>query len=157
MARKRNNLAGLLLGMAVVTALAGCKGDALPVREVSLLQGERSLPLTVEIAATPASRAKGLMFRKDMPEERGMLFLWPEAGERSFWMKNTLIPLDMLFLKDNTVVAVVAWAKPLDETPITPEQDADAVLETNGGWAGRHGVGVGSLLQVSGSLPQAAR
>lgn len=73
----------------------------------------------VELAADDASRAQGLMHRASMPRSAGMLFVYPRPVHAVFWMKNTLIPLDMLFADDTgRVTRVHSMAKPLDETPI---------------------------------------
>lgn len=158
MARKNRYL--WLVGLLLCTVVSACGKEAaegpLPVRDIRLVQGEKSVPLTVELALTEPTRAHGLMFRKEMPEDHGMLFVWPRAEQRGFWMRNTLIPLDMIFFKDGRAVAIVIWAKPLDESSIAPEQEADIVLETNGGWVERHGVEVGATLEVSGGLPPAS-
>lgn len=155
MGLKSNTVAYVFAALTMFGSAAceGDKGQSLPVLSVGLTQNDLRIPLRVEVAATLESREKGLMFRKDMPESQGMLFIWPSAQPRSFWMKNTLLPLDMLFLRERTVVAVIPWARPMDETPLSPAKDADMVLEVNGGWVSRHGISVGATLEVSGALP----
>lgn len=105
-----------------------------------------AMKVEVEIAQTDEERAIGLMNRKSMAEMHGMLFVWPEARHNVFWMKDTLIPLDMMFIKDGKVVAIAPMAKPMDETPVDPGLDSDRVLEMNGGWASAHGVTLGAEL-----------
>lgn len=103
--------------------------------------------LTVEMAVTPRQRQVGLMFRESMPEDRGMLFIFEEEEHQAFWMKNTYIPLDMVFI-DSTgrVVHVHENAKPEDETVIHSQKPAMAVLEVNAGMAKPLGLVPGSQI-----------
>lgn len=95
----------------------------------------------VELALTPQQQAHGLMGRTEMAEDAGMLFLFPGEDERSFWMKNTLIPLDMVFIKkDGTILRVHDSAVPNDLTSIKSNGPALAVLEINGGVAKKLGI-----------------
>lgn len=91
----------------------------------------------VELADTPTKSMHGLMNRKSMPDRNGMLFLFFDGErERSFWMKNTLIPLDIIFIRsDGTIHRVHDSAKPLDETVIKSKGDVCCALELNGGTA----------------------
>ncbi len=107
------------------------------------------LPLTLEIADDDHERERGLMFRDALPPGTGMLFVWPEAAPRTFWMKNTPIPLDMVFMRDGQVVGVIPWAKPFDESPLGVADPADMVLEVPGGWTQTHGVGTGWTLELT--------
>jgi hypothetical protein len=137
------------LVMALLLAavpLAGCKADdaqPMAVRQIEL----KGQTLAVEIADNDALRERGLMFRKQMDETKGMLFVWPSAAQRTFWMKNTYLPLDMIFIQHGKVLGVVADAKPLDETPLSVPGASDAVLEVNAGWAARHGVVAGDEIK----------
>ncbi|TNF64358.1 MAG: DUF192 domain-containing protein [Rhodobacteraceae bacterium] len=91
---------------------------------------------SVEIADDPAERSQGLMFREKMARNAGMLFIYETPQVASFWMKNTLIPLDMIFFdRTGTVVHVHHRAIPGDLTPITGGRDILMVLEINGGLA----------------------
>jgi len=92
----------------------------------------------VELAASPEQRAQGLMFRERMAADAGMLFVYPADQMISMWMKNTLIPLDMLFIgADGRIVHVAERAVPGSTATISSEQRARAVLELNGGTAAR--------------------
>lgn len=107
--------------------------------------------VTVELALTPAEQERGLMFRRELAEDAGMLFVFPEAAPRAFWMKNTLIPLDLLFIDDGGVVAgIVRDAEPMTLSPRSPGPDVLArfVLEVRGGWAARHGVQNGARVRL---------
>ena len=103
---------------------------------------------SVEVADSVGERARGLMFREDMPKSRGMLFIYPRPSIVSFWMKNTLIPLDMLFLDDMGVVQRVHHrAIPGDLSHIPGGQGILAVLEINGGLAEAMGITAGTQMQ----------
>lgn len=97
-------------------------------------QGGRQFHFTVQLATTGAERTVGLMFVRSMPADAGMLFVFPDVAPRSFWMRNTLIPLDMLFIApDGTIINIIERAEPqtLDSRP--SEGPAKYVLELNGG------------------------
>lgn len=99
----------------------------------------------VELARTDESRARGLMFRRDLPRDRGMLFLFDETSEHPFWMHNTLIALDLIYLgEDRQVVGVVANAEPRTDTPRTVGKPSRYVVEVAGGEAAAHAVGPGT-------------
>ena len=109
------------------------------------------LELRVEVAATAQARERGLMWRTGLGEDEGMLFVFPEVVDHSFWMKNTLIPLDMLFLGPaGEVMGVVENATPGSLSPRGVGRPSAYVLEVPGGWAARHGVVEGARLQLVG-------
>ncbi|WP_050526337.1 DUF192 domain-containing protein [Pseudorhodobacter aquimaris] len=105
----------------------------------------------VEVADDAAARSKGLMFREKMAKSSGMLFLYERPQRAVFWMKNTLIPLDMIFADATGVVRHVhANAIPHDETGIDGGKDVLAVLEINGGLAKRLNIKAGAVLRHPG-------
>jgi len=98
----------------------------------------------VELADEEAERAQGLMNRDELARGAGMLFVYPEPQQVAFWMKNTLIPLDMIFMDaGGTVQKVHHEAVPHDETPIYGGSGIQSVLEINGGLARRIGISEG--------------
>jgi len=104
-------------------------------------------PLKVwsEVVSRRDDVRRGLMFREHLPEDQGMLFLMREEKVQTFYMRNTLIPLDMIFIgRDKVVVGVVENAVPLDETSRDVGKPSLYVLEVNGGWTRKHGVGAGT-------------
>jgi uncharacterized membrane protein (UPF0127 family) len=102
----------------------------------------------IEIADDAREVQYGLMNRTEMPENHGMLFLFARPAVRQFWMKNTLIPLDMLFIEpDGKIVHIHHNAKPLDETIISSQVPVVSVLEINGGIAERLKIEVGDYIQ----------
>ena len=101
-----------------------------------------------EIADTAEERAQGLMYRDNLAANEGMLFLYPAERPITFWMKNTPLPLDMIFIDGNgRIVHVAAMAKPFDTRPISSERPAKAVLEILGGSAGQLGINVGDFVE----------
>ena len=107
-------------------------------------QNGEDVPLNIELALTPMEQAKGLMFRTEMADDAGMLFVFKEEAPRSFWMKNTLIPLDIIFIKRNgEILNIRENAIPQDLTPVTSEGNAYAVLEINAGMSKTLGLGAG--------------
>jgi uncharacterized membrane protein (UPF0127 family) len=102
----------------------------------------------VEIADTDATRERGLMFRKTLAGNRGMLFDFKTARPVAFWMKNTLIPLDMLFVgPDGHIVSIARDAAPMSETPIPSGGDTLVVIELAGGRAAEIGAEPGDLVR----------
>ncbi len=120
---------------------------------VTLSQGGASASVTVEIAATLAERQLGLMLRTELGEDAGMLFLFPAEGQGGFWMRNTLIPLDIAYIGADLRVIVVKQGKPLDETALLPGAPYLYVIEVNAGWFERHGLGPGAAVTLPGGLP----
>jgi uncharacterized protein len=108
--------------------------------------------VALELASNDETRAQGLMYRESVPPGRGMLFLFPQPGHHSFWMKNTLIPLDMIWLdREGTVVALHPDVPPCKADPCPsydPGVPASFVLELGGGEASRHGVAVGARIRL---------
>jgi uncharacterized membrane protein (UPF0127 family) len=109
--------------------------------------------VTLELAMTPEEIANGLMFRPSLPPDRGMLFLFERQRVPSFWMKNTLIPLDLVFLDDSgRIVDTISNARPCAEDPCPqyiPEAPARAVLEMVAGTIAGHGLEPGQSLQFT--------
>jgi hypothetical protein len=105
----------------------------------------------VEVAATPEARTRGLMWRRELPAGQGMLFLFPEESVQSFWMLNTLIPLDMLFIDSRRrIVGIVEQAEPRTLDARTVGVPSQYVLEVPGGWARAQGVSRGATVEFEG-------
>ncbi len=99
----------------------------------------------VEIAKSDEARQRGLMFRRELPPDRGMIFLFDSTAEHGFWMRNTLLSLDMIFLgEDRAVVGVVERAEPRTDTVRTVKKPSRYVVEVAAGEAAAHAVGVGT-------------
>lgn len=143
MIRVKRTLASIL----IITTIVSC-GDESKEPEVEtvniefkkegnlqvLKNGEVTRTIDIEIADTPYEWETGLMYRESMEDNQGMLFIYPNAAPRSFYMKNTYIPLDIIFLgADTTVVSFKENAIPRDETSIPSNAPAKFILEINGG------------------------
>ena len=159
-ARPRIAAAALLL--AACAAPAAGAAECAPDRAVLTPPSGERVTIAVEIADDAAERAQGLMGRTALPEGHGMLFVYESARPASFWMKDTLIPLDMLFFDDAGVLRHIhPQARPLDLTPVAgavpgdPDPDRLLVLEIAGGAAGRLGLVEGTVLSHP-AVPQAA-
>lgn len=111
----------------------------------------RTIVVHVELASTEANRSRGLMYRNHLEPDAGMLFLFPEPAPLTFWMKNTLIPLDMLFLDhERRVLGIVENAAPETETPRRVAGESQYVLEVGGGLSRQWGVEPGSTVEFRG-------
>ena len=138
--------------VAALICLGACHGEASEKNVPGLPQGAVRFDtapgpwmVKVEIAADEASRARGLMFRRSLPADHGMLFFFPQSEILSFWMHNTLIALDMIFLDETrTVVGVVANAAPQTDSPRGVGKPSRYVVEVAGGEAAAHAVGPGT-------------
>lgn len=144
------------LFLITVLLIASSGGSFAACRDnVASLRGAfGTVDFTVEIADDPQERAQGLMHRTQMARSAGMLFIYDRPQPLSFWMRNTLIPLDMIFIDpEGRIARIHENAIPLDETPIDGGDGLIAVLEINGGLSGRLGIAPGDLLRHPG-LPQ---
>ena len=113
-------------------------------RVIFEVPGIGAVPVRVEIARTPAQRARGLMYRRTLEPDAGMLFVYPYPRLRTFWMRNTYVSLDMIFVgRDRRVVGVVERAVPLDEAPCEIDAPAQYIVEVNAGFAREHGIFAG--------------
>lgn len=129
----------------------GSVGTAAKTGEVVVAAGQRKLTFHVEVAITESERQRGLMYRSRLEPESGMLFVFPAPSRLVFWMKNTLIPLDMIFIgADRRVVGIVENAEPRSEVPRGVERDAQYVLEIAGGLSRRLGIGPGAEVEIRG-------
>lgn len=142
----------LILGGVLALMLAGPVAAACSEGSAELrLPGGSTMRFSVEVADTDAERSQGLMFREAMATGAGMLFLYEGPQRATFWMKNTLIPLDLIFADaTGTVTRVHARAVPGDLTTIDGGEGVVAVLEINAGLAGRLGIVPGTVLRHPG-------
>ncbi len=131
-----------------VAASAACEPNAVELRWPGGQAGFGQARFSVKVADTEALREQGLMRVDHMPASQGMLFVYPGPEHAFFWMKDTLIPLDMVFADETGRVTVVhANAVPQDQTPIDGGQGVSFVLEINGGLAARMGIVPGSEMR----------
>lgn len=111
--------------------------------------------IDAQIAATPQQREIGLMFRQNMPQQEGMIFVFEQANQQCFWMKNTVLPLSAAFVEDDGTVVNVVDMKPQTLDSHCSDKPVRYVLEMNIGWFAKKGIKAGARLQ--GSLFQASR
>jgi uncharacterized membrane protein (UPF0127 family) len=122
--------------------------QALPESPLAISSGATTHRFTVELADDDTERGIGLMHRGQMAADHGMLFDFETARRVGFWMRNTFIPLDMLFLKsDGEVVSIAENVQPHTETPVGPDRPVRAVLELNAGMVKKLGLKVGDKIQ----------
>jgi uncharacterized protein len=132
----------LITGLGVAHA-APCRLD-----QVQLRNDLTEVSFNIELADSQPERSRGLMFREHLPRNSGMLFVFERPQRVAFWMKNTLIPLDMIFVdKTGTITLVHEGAIPGNETPIPGGDSVFAVLEINAGLARRYGISKGTVLR----------
>jgi hypothetical protein len=132
------------LAGAALTACAGAGRAQAGFEPLEVATARGVQRFQVEIADNDAERARGLMFRTSLAADRGMLFIFPEPAEQSFWMKNTLIPLDIIFIgADGRVLNIARQAAPKTLDPRRSAGEARFVLELRGGEAARRGIAPG--------------
>ena len=134
-----------LLALAIVlsSTISACASEP----RVVLHTASGEVPVMVEVVSTPAQQAIGLMYRKELGAMAGMLFVFDTTVEHPFWMKNTVLPLDMIYLgEDRKVVGIVKDAVPFTTTARTVGAPSRYVLEVNAGFSTKHGVKSGDLV-----------
>lgn len=148
-----------VIGIMLSVTLMGCDatstatpettlGQSLPI-SAQVVVGDRILEL--EVARTAEQQATGLMYRKSLADDRGMLFEFNPPQSVRFWMKDVAIPLDMIFIKDGKVKAIAAAVPPCNTTPCPtygPGTPIDRVIEVRGGRAKELGLKVGAPLNI---------
>jgi uncharacterized membrane protein (UPF0127 family) len=143
------------LFLAVLLWAAACQAQP---KVIIQTKENRELTFLVEVADTPGKRELGLQYRRDLAADRGMIFLFPTESHHSFWMKNTPIPLDMIFInRDRKIVGIVEQAVPFSTDSRSVPAASQFVLEINGGLTGRYGVKVGDSISFQGLAPEAVK
>lgn len=160
LSRRRTNVAGRIpfvnfgraalvaLLFAVLQIMIAAPGQALEKKPLSIITASGQHNVTVEVALTREEQAAGLMYRTELGDDEGMLFFYPQEFEITMWMKNTYIPLDMIFVKrDGTVLRVEENTEPFSERVISSHGKARAVIELKGGSAARLGIRPGDKIK----------
>jgi uncharacterized membrane protein (UPF0127 family) len=136
-----------VIAATIVVSLTACRGADGPVVRIHRAAGP--IDVAVEVVDTPATRAQGLMYRRSLPDGTGMLFVFDAEEVQSFWMKNTLIPLDIIFIDTSMkIVGIAAETRPLSLAPITVGKPSRWVLEVPGGWSAKHGLRPGDRVDL---------
>lgn len=137
----------------VAAPAAKCPADpdgppVLPRGQVRFVDAPAAPRVSVELALDDAARSRGLMYRTQLGADAGMLFSWKQEEPRSFWMLNTCIPLDMLFIAaDGTIVGILEQVPTLNTLPRGVPCPAAHVLEVNAGWTRQHGIQPGQRVE----------
>jgi len=143
----------LIIGLLIplIASVTACQAE--PRVTITTKDG-RTVSFVVEIADTPSKREMGLQYRRDLAADRGMIFLFPAESQQSFWMKNTPLPLDMIFInRERKIVGIVEQTVPFSLDPRSVTAPSQFVLEINGGLAKRHAIKAGDAVRFDG-LPQ---
>jgi uncharacterized protein len=144
-----------LCALALVAAAHGTQGlqlaelDSFPRGSLEIQTGAVTQRFDVWIADTPQRQTQGLMFVRDLPPDRGMVFLHDPPRLASMWMKNTYIELDMLFVARGRIVKIASRARPHSLETLSSEVPVSAVIELRGGEAGRRGLKVGQRVRIA--------
>ena len=163
--RRSQTPTAAIVGAALVLALISTAGCGTPTPDAAPPSPSAGLPVVTvdirghrvraEVAATPDSRARGLMDRRQLGDDEGMLFVFPKADRHSFWMENTPLPLSAAFLEDDGRILSIVRMEPFDPTGHRPPKPVRYVLETRQGWFRDHNVRPGD--RCSFTLPPGLR
>ena len=137
------------LVLALALGVWWLTSNSQPATKISTLKMPAGAVVAAEVADTPALREKGLMLRESLCEACGMLFVFQEPASHPFWMKNTLIPLDLVYMNESFGVVELAQLQPCKKDPCEqyiPSKAVLHVLEVNEGFASRHNISVGSRI-----------
>jgi uncharacterized protein len=146
--RRRTSVLIVIVAALCVAMTACAQG---PSVEIVAPDGEIHADVAVEVASTPQERETGLMYRNHLGANEGMIFLFTHPQPLTFWMKNTEIPLDMIFADANRrIVGTVVRAEPYSEQLLSVDGDSQYVLEVNGGFCQAHGIQPGDHLKFMG-------
>ncbi len=139
----------LVVPFTLAVALAGCK----KVDSGTVRLAVRGHEIFAEVAADREKRAQGLMFRTELGEDRGMLFIYPDERILSFWMKNTTVPLSIAYLDAQGTINEIHYLRPLDLQSVPSVRPARFALEMNAGWFESRGIRPGDRIEI----PEAVR
>lgn len=129
-------------------AAKGASPDGLDQITLCITSGKKTRTFIVENARTSLQQEKGLMFRTKLADNAGMIFPFPDVRRASFWMKNTVIPLDIIFIRANgTIESIAENAIPYSTDPMSSGEPVTAVLELRGGLTGELGIGPGDKIK----------
>ena len=142
----------MLAALAVCTSAWAQGSPQMNLQRVELTAGMHRIE--AQVAAAPQERQIGLMFRREMPQHEGMLFVFEQPATQCFWMKNTLLPLTAAFVADDGSVVNLADMKPMSEDSHCSAKPVRYVLEMNQGWFARRGIKAGAKLSGAPFQPK---
>jgi uncharacterized protein len=129
--------------------------QALETTTITFQTGGDEIDLEIQVADQQPERSTGLMWVLSMPEDEGMLFVWPEDHEGGFWMRNTYIPLTVVFAREDGTIIHIEDMEPLTDDLHTPAQAYRYAVEANQAWFSENAIGVGDRLLDPGDFPEA--
>lgn len=139
-----------ILPLTVLILFIGCHSGGGSSKEAVISTSKGNYQFTLEVADTPSARAQGLMYRKSLGKEAAMLFIFSKNTSTSFWMKNTLISLDIIFMDENlSIIHIAQNTEPFSEELISAPQPYRYVLEVNSGFAAKSGAKVGDKVVLN--------
>jgi len=149
----------IVLNLIILNAgLAACASQKLETAVLSIDRVDSTpVEITVEIARTEAERAKGLMHRKNLPDGKGMIFIFDRDQQMSFWMKNTVIPLSIAFIASTGRIIEIRDMQPLDLSAVKSSRSVRYALEMPQGWFDRAGVKPGDVISMPIAADKAAQ
>ena len=146
-----NKMCSRLFFFLTVSVTLGTVACEAQPKVTILTKAGREVAFQVEVADTPAKRTMGLQYRKELGDDRGMIFLFPAESPQTFWMKNTPIPLDMIFIdREHKIVGIVEQTVPFSLDARSVGAASQFVLEINGGLAKRQGIQIGDRVRFDG-------
>lgn len=128
--------------LLLMPAMSSCSGSTLATMEI----GIKGTEIIVEVADTQESRSQGLMDRRSMPENHGMLFVFETESQVSFWMKNTRIPLSIAFIAADGTIRQIEDMEPESLSSVVSQRNVLYALEVNQGWFEKNGIGAGDKI-----------
>ena len=140
------NFVLVLILIIFLIFISGCRGNI-----VEIDNGEEVIKVNVEIADAAGERGKGLMFREGLGGDEGMLFIFEDSRERNFWMKNTLIPLDIVFISEDFEILNIEEAEPCENELCeiySSDGSAKYVLEVNQGYSKKNNIKAGDNIKI---------
>ena len=135
--------------LILLTAFSGCQAkEKFEKRELTIEAGTGNVTIIAEIASTPGQHEQGLMYRKTLKDGEGMLFVFERDEIRSFWMKNTLVPLSIAYIAFDGRILEIYDMQPLNLDPVRSSRSVRYALEVPQGWFGRAGIGIGDKVKL---------
>jgi len=142
-------LSGIIIGLSYILIVLSTRTLACPIELPITTLSINGHQLAAELATTPTTRGCGLSHRDQLPQNHGMLFVFPDRRPRTFWMKDTTIPLSIAFLDDSGKILSIQDMVPLQTDPqYHSSQPANYALEVNQGWFRRRGIEVGDVVEL---------
>ena len=161
---RRVGYAHVVLGTLFAAVAIGCNdgegepvptgSDGAPLTRITFVNKKGDeIDLFVEVVDTPEERQRGLMFRQSMPENQGMLFVFEQEGQYSFYMRDTLLPLSIAFVEGEGDILEIEDMQPLTDDLHSPDEPYLYAIEANQGWFDRHGIGAGAGVRIARVTP----